>query len=401
MLLLSNKRHVADYIYIVFFIFYVLPIFLEEFVERPDYSLFFKKLDVITSDFTTTLIYNVLMIFFQIVLFRSFRKRKNMNIEVTKVHLNTFFTFLLYLIIFLPVILTLLFDEREAFLIYGGISSRGIEDQDFYMNIVNSTNLSVLGIGFVSINNNYSIKKILSYLPILLFNIWVNGKRNAIVLILLVVCYILINNKTLLIQAKVLFILVLTTVFLFFSQYYMDNIKGFENEQTSDEKYATFRIDYGRDHDLKMAIFHEVSDQYPPILEYRGQSMLFILTIFVPRSIWPEKPLTYTAYFTSALLEVPPDFQNFGMTSGIFDEFIANFTLLGFFISVWILIKLIRKSEKINNTFFYLVTLLTIALLLSNDIKSYIPIFVIWFLLNRYLLKVNKKIAFKDSRLVQ
>lgn len=390
-LLLSARRHVVDYIYMVFFIFYVLPIFLEEFKGRPTYALFFSKFDIITSDFITTLIYNILMLFFQFILYFKFKNRKVMDIKVSRINLNLTLTIILYLVIYLPIILTLFFNEREVFLVYGGISLRNVENQSFYMDIVNSTNLSVLGIGFLSINNNYSLKKVVKFIPILFFNLWINGKRNALVFILLVLTYILINNKTLFIQAKLLIIISLTSIVVLFSQYYMDNIKGFENPQSEDEKYAMFRIDYGRDHDLKMAIYYEIYNEFPPILEYRGQSMLFVATFYIPRIVWSEKPLTYTAYFTSALLDVPPDFQHFGMTTGIFDEFIVNFSFFGFFIAIWLILFLIKKASLINNTFFYLITLMAVALLLTNDIKSYIPIYIIWFILYRYIKNLNKR----------
>ncbi len=283
---------------------------------------------------------------------------------------------------------------KEKLLIYGNLSLRNIEEADEFVWLVNSTNLSILMISFLAINKNYSLKLLLKFSPILLACVWINGKRNIIVLLLLIFVYVLLNNKQLKNKLKI-FISIVVTVFVgLFSQFYITNFKLNEVEQTAEEKYETLRLDYGRDDVLKMAIYHELYDKYPPILSYRGESMVFVLTFFIPREIWSDKPLTYTAYFTSSLLSEKADFQHFGMTTGIFDEFIVNFSLfIGFVFAVYLVIRIIRVTLKMNNLFFNLYTVLVLALLLSNDIKSYLIIHILWIVYLVYLKKKNKNVG--------
>ena len=49
------------------------------------------------------------------------------------------------------------------------------------------------------------------------------------------------------------------------------------------ESYANIRVDYGRDLVLKQALLSEVEASREPVLDYRGQSLVFYGTLFVPR----------------------------------------------------------------------------------------------------------------------
>lgn len=396
--LLSNKRNIVDFIYIVFFIFYILPIFFEEFKGKPNYNLvYFPKFQIVTSDFYTNLIYVTMMIIFQVILYFNFKKKKYRNIisNVTFFKLNRFQNILIHFVIFLPIILFFGSSEQDKLLVYGTNSVKGIVDTDYFNLIVNATNISTLCVGLLVINKNYNLKLFLKYSLILLLNILLNGKRNIVVLILLIFIYILLNNKTIKLKSKLYISLLITSFLIFFNSFYLENFKNYNNDRSEEFDYALMRIDYGRDDVLKMAIYHEINDQYSPILEYRGQSMLFVITAFIPRDFWPDKPLTYTGYFTSSLINEPPAFQHFGMTTGVFDEFIVNFSLiLGFFISVFLIIKVLSITIKLNNIFFNLFTILVLSLLLTNDIKSYLVIHIIWvityIILNKNILKLNK-----------
>src|SRR5690606_19132691 len=60
----------------------------------------------------------------------------------------------------------------------------------------------------------------------------------------------------------------------------------------SRDPYTSLRLNIGRDHTVKYTLYKEyVEDDM--ILEHRGQSFLFGLTFFVPRSRWEEKPYPY------------------------------------------------------------------------------------------------------------
>src|SRR5690606_38485629 len=74
----------------------------------------------------------------------------------------------------------------------------------------------------------------------------------------------------------------------------------------SRDPYTSLRLNMGRDHTVKYTLYKEyVEDDM--ILEHRGQSFLFGLTFFVPRSRWEEKPYPYAVYFVTSVLNMPPE----------------------------------------------------------------------------------------------
>ena len=128
--------------------------------------------------------------------------------------------------------------------------------------------------------------------------LWLNGKRAIIVIATVWIGYALWRRR----RRQAIPLLVATggivavlVVALLGYQWVVRGIAVGERES-----YANIRVDYGRDLVLKQALLSEVEASREPVLDYRGQSLVFYGTLFVPRdAMWPDKPWPFAVCQTS------------------------------------------------------------------------------------------------------
>jgi hypothetical protein len=198
-----------------------------------------------------------------------------------------------------------------------------------------------------------------------------------------------LRNKRLIVSALVG--LVLIGVFSFV---YQSNFRSMGPTLGSyDQVYDNVRIDYGRDHEIKMAIYAELYPNEMQILEYRGESLLFDLGMYVPREMWPEKPFPYAQYVTSAMLRTPPRLWGWGMTTSWLDEAIANFGWLGMLLGPLVLSVICRVGDATRNALVVGLTILVGSLLLAVHLPAFMPIFILWLSLVAWTFWTKKKVA--------
>src|SRR6185436_5545090 len=90
--------------------------------------------------------------------------------------------------------------------------------------------------------------------------------------------------------------------------------------------YTGVRVDFGRDQGIMQAIRAELDGPENRILEFRGESLLFNLAMFVPRTAWPNKPWPYAVYDTAHALGLTRVSSiGWGVTTSWLGESIANF----------------------------------------------------------------------------
>ena len=166
-----------------------------------------------------------------------------------------------------------------------------------------------------------------------------------------------------------------TVVFITaFSFYYFATVRS-ENAM-SENMYATIRVDFGRDDVTKFVIDRELF-QDKPILDYAGQTVLSTIFIWVPRSLWPNKPYPHYRYLTSAILGVNIDDLPAGTTPSIYEQNIANFGILGIFVTCIILVYMCKWADNCNSINYKLLILLLLINLLTQAIDMALPILLI------------------------
>ena len=117
------------------------------------------------------------------------------------------------------------------------------------------------------------------------------------------------------------------------------------------------------------------------MLDYDGQSILYDIGFFVPRSIWGNKPLMFVKYFTSFSCGYGHNtiLNNFNLQVNIWAEWIDNLGIIGIFFACLFIVCVARITEKKNNAYSYMFGLLFSGLYLMFGFEPNVHIvFLIW-----------------------
>ncbi len=214
-------------------------------------------------------------------------------------------------------------------------------------------------------------------LPFVILACWINGKRHAVALALVSVGFALFRRGCLRGRAMKIGMAVTVTAFAAYSYLYQTTVRDFSLEDWS-SFYHNYRLDYGRDHTIRLALYSELhSDSAPPILDYRGEDFVFYLTAPISRVSWPDKPWPYAVYFTSAALGLPrASSLGWGLTTSWLDECVASFGLLGCLIAPLSLSLFCRIGDSLQAPFLSILTHLCAALFVAVE-----PIGAPWLIL--------------------
>ena len=83
------------------------------------------------------------------------------------------------------------------------------------------------------------------------------------------------------------------------------------------------------------------------ILDYPGQSMLYSIFFFIPRAIWPSKPIAYIDYYMRGLMDLDSlSAVTFHMPASYYPEFVSNFGLIGLPLSLIFTVWIARYFDK-------------------------------------------------------
>ena len=209
--------------------------------------------------------------------------------------------------------------------------------------------------------------------------VWLNGKRSVLaVAVIMMMTGLWLNGR---LRGRKILIAAAVSVLLIasFSYWYQLTVRGIDPFiAANSDVYENFRIDYARDSRVKMAIFAELHPSTMSILEFRGQSLIFYATAYIPRTMWPGKPLTYACYFTSAMLGSSPQDSGWGMTTSIFDEAIANGSWLGLLAASLVIGILCRIGDSCSDVLVFLLTAIVASLLLTVELVAFAPLVLIW-----------------------
>jgi hypothetical protein len=165
--------------------------------------------------------------------------------------------------------------------------------------------------------------------------------------------------------------------FWIFSASYQAEIRSFDTVD-SGQRYDSMRLDYGRDHIIRMSLYAEIHPDSEPILEHRMQSLLFDATMLVPRRIWTEKPWPYATYATAAALRLPVRNFGWGITTSWLEEAVANFGWPGLIIGPLLLAVICRIGDATKDGIVRLLTILVGSLLLAVQMTAFMPFVVTW-----------------------
>lgn len=381
-----GSRNSIHFVMFVFYVFFVLPLLLDILIGRPDY---FRQpgFTLASQNDATSLIYCGYVAVTPVIWWAT-KPKLSKKIQYGRYRLDGFIpvlrrlTPLWYLLLIAPTVLVLFAPQPSRYLQYGAIVGMGDEQAREYHAFLASVCLLslVAALALLLSRRKLSLEYLLFILIWLMSAAWINGKRHFVAYMLVSLGLIFWQRRTFTVKTLVYGGVLVAIVFLSFSTYFLSSVKGI-NMTSFPESYTSFRIDYGRDDVVKMTIYAELHPEEMNILEYRGQSLLFNLTMFVPREFWPDKPLPYAQYFTSAMLQSSPRFWGWGMTTSWLEEAIANFGWFGILIGPLTIAIICRIGDKDGDLLVRILTVLVASLLLVVELVAFMPLFLLWVLL--------------------
>ena len=222
-------------------------------------------------------------------------------------------------------------------------------------------------------------------LPFLAIGVWIHGKRSIVAMALLLTLYMLWTRGVLRGRRFIAVSLASGLALGVFSYAYQAEVRqvdetpiGRTDAATASPVYVNYRVDYGRDAITRQTIYAELHPDELHVLDYRGQSLLFDLTFFVPRQMWPDKPYPYAVYATAAMFDIPVRDMGWGITTSWLDEAIANLGWLGLILGPLVPALVCRIGDRLRTPFGGLLTVTVGGLLLILQLIAFMPLFALW-----------------------
>ncbi len=391
----SGERRPISFISLVFFLFYGIPILLDVTIGIPEHPITPGLRSPAESE-QVAVIYDLFVAACPVFWWFTARPRRRTAQRLFLLTGKKAEPVLWFLLVS-PVIALLRAPNPSAYLNYAAVLGGSMSEaaMGFHAIIGALSIISlVAGNGLLLVRRSFG-RTLCFIAPFMLLSVWVQGKRSIVALAMALIwtaCWTrgLINRSRLLEFGTLTLILFAGYVYWYQTTFRPDAVS------TGGNTYQGIRTDFGRDQDLKAAIYCELPDVSRPMLEYRGQSILFSLAMYVPRSSWPDKPWPYAVYVTAYALEIPVSDLGWGLTTGFLDEAVANFGWAGLLIGPLVFSLLCRTCDKSPDPIVKTSGLLVACFLMTVEFVAFAPLAIAWILYSTW---ANYKVTHKPGRL--
>lgn len=286
-----------------------------------------------------------------------------------------------YPLLFLPVIAVMLTPRPYLYLTYGFVADDELrltpEITTSHAIVALCCLLAVLAATSLIKGTRSLALTLITTAPWTAFALFVHGKRHIMAMWAALLTWRLWERGSLNGARLPLFLGGMIVAFLTFSTLYQSNVRGISTRSTSGaEFYENLRVDYGRDHTIRMAIHAELVGER--ILDPRWKSLAFNGGMFVPRTWWPDKPYAYGVYQTCYALGVEPRLLQWAITTSILDEAIATCGWWGLLLGPLALGLFCRVADMAHNTILRICGILICLLMMATNLPSFMPLFMAW-----------------------
>jgi hypothetical protein len=391
----------ACFVQLVIYLFNCFPILLDYLIGIPSYEVLYwwRSMGQAMDNDVVCIIYDIYMLF-AMTLIHFLNIRKNIKLKNTNyidkdddkkglngtIYINKIFDnkFILLVCIFSPVISILIKGNLRVYLFYGMTETRGVTEAFSLFSMNNLLLLSMVAFCMMFFRKKLK-KRDIAILIIYSFMIaWICGKRYIIADMIFMYLFFFVQSKnyTKKIEKKLYYILPLTAVVIvLFSIYYLISFKNSTliSKQNTEAVYETLRADFGRDDVTKYVIKKEFIDE-DSFLDYPLESFLSAVFVWVPRSIWKNKPYQHFEYLTASIKGVEVQNHGPGMTPSWYEMALANFKEFGFLIGALLVSVLCKITDSIKSIELKSISLMMIIALLTQSIDGciiYIAIIMI------------------------
>ncbi len=374
-------------------IFLFIPIILDMLFGKPDFSKY-KGFDQASMNTNSDILYNFYASFVALLIRRYIKKNKT---QIGVLNSTLFYgqvykvRYILWFLMLLPLLAVLFSNDPSQYLTYKVLLyNRTEEFRQTHVFVGKATLIALasaaLLVFFLSKKGNSSLvlPKYLLYTALLFFSFWVDGKRGIIakyLFLLLISGWILGKIKpSKIVKRGVLSLIVLT---FFVASYGKDFASSSNFDRTI---YSSFRLNLGRDHTIKYTLYKEF-EVVKPVLEYRGQSFLFDLLFFIPRSMWSGKPYPYAVYFVTDVLNLEREPIGWSFTTCILEEFISNFGFTGMLLAPLFLLWICRIGDNTSNIILTFFSILVAVFFMFTQLAAFMPLFIVFI----YMVIIDKR----------
>jgi len=380
---------------ILFDVAYILPLLIEIVLGYADSS--YRIFVVAQRDFITEIVYVAFTIIVQFVfiffMIRTDRDNKGRFVTFkesilvfrNKIEGRWFIPVVCVSAVLITIFLIIISPNPRIYLSLGTFAMRTtettIQDTEYYLKVLRNTKFVILVC--VVLLKLYDKKDNVFFYIVRLIGmiivIIIDGKRTLFtfgVLIILGIDY-LAKGGFKKIWLKVL--LYAGAIIAFFVMY--SYITGKYEYNTN--WYAVINEYFFKSNSVKVALYSWLHPGQLQILDYPGQTFLYDIFYYIPRSVWANKPMTYPDYYTAAVLG-HGKLINYGwyFQTNLYSEFIANIGFWGMAaapIYVAILSRFIDKGRSAITNAIGMVFLIEIQLFEYSDMLKIV--FAVWVLL--------------------
>jgi hypothetical protein len=375
----SDRRRSVSFLLLVFFVLYGIPIVLDLTLGVPNYDGTPGFRAGATSDSVID-IYDLFVILCPAFWWLTARSRQGTD-RKRFVPAGNVAQRVLWLLLCSPLIALPFAPQPGVYLSYAVVLSDTMSPDAaaFHATIGGLTMIAmVAGTGLLLSRRSFG-RTCWLIMPFVTAAMWLNGKRTIVAL-----CFVLfwaaMWMRGLLSRSRIIVFGSLSLVlFIGYIALYQFTFRPIA-VANSYSIYENSRVDYVRDQNLKAAILCELPEGDVPILDYRGESILFDIAMYVPRALWPDKPWPYAIYLTSHALEIPVTDLGWGLTSSLLDESVANFGWMGLLIGPLIFALICRVCDRSPDPLVKVTGVLIACLLMTVELVAFAPLFVAWVL---------------------
>lgn len=367
----SSFKKLRSLFFLIFFVFYVLPLYFDYIFGFPQYEtqIRYSGFALSYKDELTRIFYDVFIVFSESLLLK-FGARKDNNLVVVKDVIsskNSFLRILLFGGMIAPFVLSLILPVDKRIIFSFMWREKGLYIYDSVAHTIED--FSYIGVCCSLIlffeKDKFSAKKLILNLTCVLFlfiNMCAQGKRSIVFFSIISIIVILfpglrdkstsLRNRKKQLYKIIEISIVAVFIMLLSSLLVKVNERGYD-ANNFETLYLSTRIDFFKDDRVRMAIFSYLNPQKLSIVPFIGATIFPIITWFWPISkVFAANGLifpSYQDYFSAALQNSTflGEHASF-MTTCMPAELISNFGLFGFILFPVITLLFNRLMEKFN-----------------------------------------------------
>lgn len=356
---------------VTMYIFFVAPLGLDLAFGAPDLSRF-PGLSAAQASTRVDVIYLAyLAIMFPVVTTLGRSRESETKVESTRLSLGPSLRLILSLTLALPLLMVLLAPSPSLYSNYAVSQSPDFfgEAALWHGYVIFSCRMAQMaGAALLLSARKVSFGLLGVVLGAFASVIWIDGKRSAVALSIALLLYVAWQRGALPGKRLVAAGLASATLLGVYSVSYQQSVRA---ESHTASSYEGFRIDYGRDAQIKFAIYSQDSPSRQQVLPDGVSTVPLYALQFMPRSIWSDKPLPYAQYFTSAVFNSEPKEWGWGLTTSWFGEWISNIGWVAFLVAPALYGLLCRAANRLRGSLSRSIAIICLLLLLVQHVTAF------------------------------